>query len=219
MSTFAKGKYAVDLSWPPALVFGIYAVASQLLDNRYKFFSATTVAVVIAIAVLLVGYIFIAENRFHADRAYVATGLCVLYVTVLDVYGLSHLVRLLLEGGQGVYGAPLLASSVFFWGSNVLAFGLWYWLIDRGGPHMRARTVGGRVEFLFPEMTASEIADDKWRPGLVEYMYLSFTDATAFSPTDTLPLSSRARVLMTLESTLSLVTIAFVTARAVNILS
>jgi hypothetical protein len=73
----------------------------------------------------------------------------------------------------------------------VLTFGLWYWLIDRGGPHMRGRHAGGHAEFLFPEMTAED-ADPQWRPGLGEYMDLAFTNATAFSPTDTFPLSSRA---------------------------
>lgn len=210
---------AIDLTWPPALVFGIALAASTLLGGRYRFLSGPMIAVMVLVAVILIGYIFFAENRLQYHRAYFTAGLLVLYATLLDIYGITHLLRLLLSGGQHVHGLALLGSSVYFWSVNILTFSLWYWLIDRGGPHMRARNANQRAEFLFPEMTASDIADPRWHPGLIDYMYLAFTDATAFSPTDTLPLSTRARALMALESGLSLVMIALVTARAVNILS
>jgi hypothetical protein len=148
-----------------------------------------------------------------------ATGLQVALLGGVVVTLLAHLLHLLITGGKDVRGLPLLASGVYVWVSNVLAFGLLFWLLDRGGPHARMDGHGKRAELLFPEMTAGEVADPQWSPNFVEYLYLSFTNSTAFSPTDTLPLSSRMRFLMTAESSMSLVTIALVAARAVNILA
>jgi len=102
----------------------------------------------------------------------------------------------------------------------VLVFGLWYWELDRGGPLARHLRREALPDFLFPQMGEGKayVADD-WRPGLVDYLYTSFTNATAFSPTDTMPLTQTAKWLMTVQSLTSLVTIGLVVARAVNILS
>jgi hypothetical protein len=219
VNTLVKQKYAFTLSWPPVLVLGIILLAGELVGGRYRAFSSSTFAILIVVAVLLTGWTVFAENHSRYERAVFSTTLLVAYVTIVEIVGLVHLLSLLLSGDKGIHGLQLLGSGVYSWVSNVLTFGLWYWLIDRGGPHVRARRGHGRAEFLFPEMAASDIAGPQWVPGLIEYMYLSFTDATAFSPTDTLPLSARARLLMTVESAMSLLTIALVTARAVNILS
>ncbi len=208
------------MSLPPTLVLVLVLLVARLLSGRYVLFSPLAVSLLVALAVVFAAWTFYAENRFRFDRAFLATALLVLLFTTVEVAGLIHLLSLLFVGGSDIKGPQLLASGVYFWGSNVLAFGLWYWLIDRGGPHVRARRGHGKAEFLFPEMTAGEgIVDPNWSPNIIEYMYLSFTNSTAFSPTDTLPLSSRARILMMVESTMSLVSIALVTARAVNILS
>jgi hypothetical protein len=220
VSTEEKRKLAFTLSWPPAVILVLILVVGELIGARYRLFTPSTSALLILFAVLLVVYTAVAENRLQFGRAVAATTILVAFVTILDIGGIAHLMGLLLGGGKSIHGGLLLSSGVYFWGTNVLTFGLWYWLIDRGGPHIRARGERRSPEFLFPEMTAGEENVQNWRgPDLIEYMYLSYTNATAFSPTDTLPLSSRARVLMALESTTSLATVALVTARAVNILS
>lgn len=95
---------------------------------------------------------------------------------------------------------------------------LWYWTLDRGGPAARGLTRHSRPDFLFAQMTIEQ-GDESWSPGFIDYLFLAFTNATAFSPTDTLPLSGRAKLLMMAQSGISLLTIALVAARAVNILA
>ena len=104
------------------------------------------------------------------------------------------------------------------WVTNVLVFSLLYWQIDRGGPEARANDAGTRPDWLFPQAGAPEDAPPDWRPTFVDYLFLGFSTATAFSPTDALPLTSRAKMLMMLESTISLATIVVVASRAINIL-
>jgi hypothetical protein len=103
------------------------------------------------------------------------------------------------------------------WCLNVLVFALWFWELDNGGPAKR-RTAGMEgSDFLFPQQTPDVPAAD-WRPLFLDYLYVSFTNATAFSPTDTLPLSRWAKMLMLLEAAASLVLALMVAARAINIL-
>ena len=116
------------------------------------------------------------------------------------------------------HAGPLLRVGGGIWLTNVIVFALWYWDLDRGGPV--ARACGGRshTDFLFAEMTAPEFAAKDWEPRFVDYLYLSFTNSTAFSPTDTLPLTRWAKMTMMFQSAVSLGTVALVIARAVNVL-
>lgn len=122
-------------------------------------------------------------------------------------------------------GQQLLVHGTEIWLTNILVYALWFWELDGGGPEERAHCYGAialaRVDFLFPQMLMrhGEIAaaDQRWKPQFLDYAYVSFTNAVAFSPTDTMPLSATAKVLMTLSALTSLVTIAIVVARAINI--
>lgn len=219
VSPYLKNQYAYSLFWVPIGILAVILLTGQLLTGRYRFLSTTTIILILTIALALEIYTYFEENRKRFRRALFATVLLVATVTVVEVDGVANLVLLLVTGGRSIHGPPLLLSGLYYWASNVLAFGLWFWLIDRGGPPMRARGSEGPAEFFFPEMAAGDIVQVGWTPGLAEYLYLAFTNATAFSPTDTLPLSSRARLLMTAEAVISLVVIALITARAVNILS
>ena len=115
-------------------------------------------------------------------------------------------------------GRQLLTSSIGAWITNVLAFSLVYWRIDRGGPEARANDAGTKPDWLFPQAGVPEEAPPDWRPTYVDYLFLAFATAMAFSPTDALPLTSRAKMLMMLESAVSLLTLVTVAARAINIL-
>ena len=111
----------------------------------------------------------------------------------------------------------LLSSSLAIWVTNVLAFALLYWQIDRGGPF--AWESGANFpDWLFPQLATPDVASPDWRPMFLDYLALAYNTATAFSPTDVLPLSRRAKMLMTLESGISLLTLVIVAARAVNAL-
>jgi uncharacterized membrane protein len=112
----------------------------------------------------------------------------------------------------------LLVSGGSIYLTNVIAFALWYWEHDRGGPFARTAARRPHPDFLFPQMASPELAPPDWEPRFADYLYLSFTNATAFSPTDTLPLSRWAKMLMAAQSAVSLTTVALVVARAVNIL-
>jgi len=115
--------------------------------------------------------------------------------------------------------AGLLFTGGAVWVTNVIAFALWYWELDSGGPAARANATGGLPDFLFPQMTQSDVARRDWEPSFVDYLYLAFTNATAFSPTDTLPLTRWAKLAMMFQSAVSIVIIALVVARAINILA
>jgi hypothetical protein len=116
-------------------------------------------------------------------------------------------------------GRQLLGSGLVLWATNVLLFGVWYWLLDRGGPVARAEThCPNYPDFLFVQMSQPDYAPRDWKPKLVDYLYTSFTNATAFSPTDTMPLTPTAKWMMAAQSLTALVTVGLVVARAVNIL-
>lgn len=129
------------------------------------------------------------------------------------VVALVRLLTAMVRGSMEIGGNQLLTSSVAAWVMNVFTFSLLYWQIDRGGPAFL-----GRREWLFPQEGIRENAASHWQPSFVDYLYLAYSTATAFSSTDVLPLTSRAKILMMLESTISLVTILAVAARAINIL-
>jgi len=112
--------------------------------------------------------------------------------------------------------AGLIWDAALVWGANVLVFAFWYWAID--GEHARARAAGAGVHFLFPQRAGEIAGYAGWQPRFADYLFLAFTTSTAFSPTDTAPLSRRAKLLMMLQAGLSLIILAVLAARAINIL-
>ena len=112
----------------------------------------------------------------------------------------------------------LLGRGAAIWVENVIVFSLWYWQFDRGGPAERAADAPVPPSFAFPENATPELAPAGWRPTYPDYLYLSFTNATAFSPTDTLPVRRWAKLTMMVQASLSLVIAILVIARAINVL-
>jgi len=112
----------------------------------------------------------------------------------------------------------LLASGGAIWLSNVIAFGLWYWDLDRGGAAARARGSSRQPAFVFPEMTNAQYVGPDWYPKFMDYLHLSFTTGTAFSPTDVSAIRPWAKLMMMAEEAISLVVAILVVSRAVNIL-
>ena len=142
-------------------------------------------------------------------------------ISVANAFALLALLGELLSGNVRT-GAELLFEAAVIWATNVFAFGLLYWELDRGGPWQRARDLAPvaspGADFQFPQMENPTLAEPTWRPLLPDYMYVSFTTATAFSPPDAMPLTRRAKGVMTAETVLSATTVLLVAARAVNIL-
>jgi hypothetical protein len=137
-------------------------------------------------------------------------------VSLANTFLLLAVVASLVRGNEQS-GAQLLLKAGTVWGSNVIAFGLWFWAFDRGGPVRRLRGDPLPPDFQFPQMENPQLAAPGWHPRLLDYVYVSFTNSIAFSPTDAMPLSRRAKVLMLAESAISATTVLLVAARAVNI--
>jgi hypothetical protein len=141
-----------------------------------------------------------------------------LLLSLANAWSVVRLVIGLVQGTEGNNAGPLLVTGGIIGLINVIVFGLWYWEFDRGGPVARANGVRTYPDFQFVQMASPQLAPPDWEPTFVDYLYLSFTNATAFSPTDTMPLSRWAKMGMTAQAAISIVTVALVVARAVNIL-
>jgi uncharacterized membrane protein len=159
-------------------------------------------------------------RRIERDRRWVRmAGLSLVAIASLaNIVSVARLVVGLVHGTLGQSAGPLLVYGALIWSTNVIVFGLWYWELDRGGPVERAKATKTYPDFQFPQMLTPELSDQEWEPQFADYLYVSFTNATAFSPTDTMPLSRWAKMLMLVQAGVSLITVALVVARAVNIL-
>jgi uncharacterized membrane protein len=171
--------------------------------------------------VLLIGLISSNVHRIErrSPRLRAMSMALIAVMSLANAWSAARLVVGLIQGTMGKDATPLLLTGSAIWLTNVVVFCLWYWELDRGGPVARAAAVRSHPDFLFVQMQSPELAPYDWEPAFVDYLYLSFTNATAFSPTDVLPLSRWAKLMMMLQSVVSLVTVALVIARAVNILS
>ena len=124
------------------------------------------------------------------------------------------------RGTMGQNAKQLLITGGVIYLTNVIAFALWYWEFDRGGPVARALNLQTQYpDFQFPQMTSpQEMVPPDWEPGFIDYLYVAFTNAVAFSPTDTMPLSRWAKLAMTVQSIISVMTVTLVVSRAINVL-
>ena len=154
----------------------------------------------------------------RSDRRRQASIALVVLIGVSNIFALVVLIGSLIKAQETV-GVELLLKGFTIWGTNVIAFGLFYWEIDGGGPE--SRRAGGPVidrDFQFPQMENVGLVSPGWQPHLFDYIYVSFTNSIAFSPTDAMPLSHRAKLLMLSQSAVSALAVLLVAARAVNTL-
>lgn len=170
-------------------------------------------------AALLLGLFVVTPNEIedeHPRRRRIALGMTA-FVSLANIYSLAALTHYLLHHMVN-QGRALIGAGVLIWITNFLIFALWYWEIDRGGPGRRSAGRDAPPDFLFPQMSDDRIEPLAWRPKFIDYLYVSLTNAMAFSPTDTMPLTSMAKIVMGIQSLVSLVTIGLIVSRAVNIL-
>ena len=182
--------------------------------------------VVPALTVLLVGPLALsvpdhrlltsARWRAHTLRVSrrVASLAVIAVITAANAASIALLVHLLVNGSR-THANLLLRAGIHMWLMNVLVFALWYWQLDRGGPLERRIVNTREPDFLFPQQT---FGGGTWQPSFIDYLYVAFTNATAFSPTDAMPLSRWAKMLMLVQSAASLLLAIMVVSRAVNIL-
>jgi uncharacterized membrane protein len=208
---------AAEPFWP-AQVTILGAIALQLtLPSRLTV--GPTWLIPVFESVLLFG-MFLATPRQleheHRVRRRAALGLTA-FVSAANIVSLGLLTHYLLHHNVS-NGQRLIISGVVIWLTNFLIFGLWYWELDRGGPGKRAAGNDRAPDFLFPQMSDDAIEPRNWRPKFIDYLYVSLTNAAAFSPTDTMPLTPMAKIVMGIQSIVSLVTIGLIVSRAINIL-
>lgn len=171
------------------------------------------------LAVLLVLIVFGRSRLGRESRALRATSLTLTgLLSLANAWSATWLVLGLVHGTAKTDGS-LLGTGAVIWLTNIIAFGLWYWQVDRGGPAARAHARPVVPDFHFVQMHnhPGQVGRD-WKPEFVDYLYLSFTNATAFSPTDVMPLSRWAKLTMLAQSLVSLATVALVISRAASIL-
>lgn len=177
--------------------------------------------VIAGLELLLVIFLRLTEQatpRPHKGRRLISlilTG----FISFANITSLILVCRYLINSSHNITGIRLLISALAIYLTNIIIFALWYWQMDGGGAGNRG-THQPPVDFLFPQMTTSSSVTEQpdWHPSFFDYMYVSVTNATAFSPTDAMPLTHRAKLLMTVQGLASLITVALVAARAINIL-
>lgn len=156
------------------------------------------------------------EHRLHVTRRWLSLAMIAI-VSAANAASIILLVHLLVNGAHA--NAPtLLRAAVHMWVVNVLLFALWFWQLDGGGPTARPTCAAHARDFLFPQQIEPALLENGWSPMFLDYLYVSFTNASAFSPTDAMPLSRWAKMLMLIEAAISLTLGLMVVARAVNIL-
>ena len=203
----------------PALLTVLGAIGLQLLLPARLTVGPTWLLPALEGA-LLIGLAFASPRELeheHPVRRGVALGMTAL-VSAANIASLYLLIHFLLHGGHVKGGRELIIAGMLIWLTNFFIFALWYWELDRGGPGKRAIGRDQAPDFLFPQMSDDHIEPLDWRPQFIDYAYVSLTNATAFSPTDTMPLTPMSKIIMGIQALVSLVTLGLVVSRAVNVL-
>ena len=206
--------------WPVTISIIVAIVLQRLLPDQLSMRPLPLWLLPILEGGVLVGLAIANPVRIERRGVFVrwVSIVLILLISAANAASAVLLIQEIINGDAGNKAGPLLASGAAIWATNVIAFALWYWEFDRGGPVHRAHGTFQYLDFLFPQMTVDDLTPPDWEPRFVDYLYLSFTNATAFSPTDVMPLVRWAKLTMLVQSAVSLSLGALVIARAVNIL-
>jgi uncharacterized membrane protein len=208
-----------ELRWPVALTTAVGIALQVAVPDKLVLVSPSWIFPA-AQGVLLI--VLVTANPQRIDRqSTIMRMLSLVLAAMLSLangYSVAALAVGITRGNMGREPGQLLITGGVIWLTNVVAFALWYWEFDRGGPVARALNLKRYPDLQFPQMTSPEMAPPDWEPAFFDYLYVAFTNATAFSPTDVMPLSRWAKAAMTVQSLISIVTVALVVSRAVNIL-
>ncbi len=202
--------------WPASLALVVCVVLYVILPSRLVIGPRWLVPTLIVLPLIPLSL----RHHRHPNESPVVRHLTIVLIaliSVANVVSMALLVHHLLTSAV-TQGRELVYSAVAIWITNVVIYGLWFWEIDRGGPHRRAGNTTAWPDIQFPQMENPDLAPPDWYPRFTDYLYTSFANGTSFAPADAMPLSARAKALFASESIVSLVTIAVVAARAVNIL-
>jgi uncharacterized membrane protein len=218
VSTVAEELERDDPLWPGQLAILAAVVLYLVLPPKLSIGPRWMVPA--AEILLLIALVAATPRRGGTDmRRRVVAIVVVLLATVANLVAVGLLTHHLIAGGRAT-GANLIDGGAVIWCTNLLLFAVWYWELDRGGPVASRNSRPPQLpDFLFPQMSDERYAPPGWKPRFRDYLYVSLTNQTAFSPTDAMPLSHRIKTLMAVQSVASLVTVGIIVARAVNILA
>jgi hypothetical protein len=209
-----------ELRWPVTLCV-VAAIALQMaVPDRLVLVRPVWVLPAVQ---AFIGLVLVIANPHRINRSSRALRMLSLMLAVLisvaNGWSVIKLCQEITNGSLDKSATQLLITGGVVWLTNVIAFGLWYWEFDRGGPVSRALNIKRYPDLQFPQMISPpEMVSPDWEPAFTDYLYLAFTNASAFSPTDVMPLSRWAKLAMTVQAAVSIVTVALVVSRAVNIL-
>jgi hypothetical protein len=209
-----------EARWPVALAILGVSLLLEALPQRIRIFPAWVLWAASGVVLAPLALVSLATAKAFWQRVETVVTLAfVAFAALATVMFLSHLLRDIIGRSGPVSGLALLSSSVALWCVNVLMFSLLYWQMDRGGPCQRTGATDTLRDWSFPQDSAPDgQVRRRWKPTYPDYLFLSFSTATAFSTTEVAPFTTRAKMLMMVEATASLMTLALVAARAINIL-
>jgi hypothetical protein len=214
MAILANKHHRVDPLWHVQVVLLGVITLQLLLPNELIALPKFILPALEFLCVVALQIVTPKKPVFTSTRRRLVVIALILFVAVANITSLELLVDAMLVATH-VQASHLLLSALSIYVTNIAVFGLLYWEMDDGGPGLRRKAEADEQDFLFPQQT---FRDKLWYPTFLDYMYVSTTNATAFSPTDTLPLSRRAKMLMAVQALLSILVVVLVTARAINIL-
>lgn len=219
MSRFLGNKHrSVDPIWHVQIAMVVAVGLQIIIPNNFSLGPRFALPVIELLLMLALGFTTPRERIFHSVTRRLNVLLLLFIAGMANAYGLGQVADQLLKGGRLSNGRALILTALNIYLTNIIIFALAYWEMDGGGPGERLAVEKHEQDFLFPQHQHESYRHPQWLPTFVDYLYVSSTNAMAFSPTDTMPLSRRAKLLMLAQATLSLVAIALVAARAVNIL-
>ena len=215
-----EARIAGEPRWPMAAAVVAVIVLTILLPSEQRLLPAGVLPVIEGFLLMAL----VAGDPGAIDRrSTLLRGLSIALVSILVVSalaGTTQLIDVLITGGSQTNSASdLLEAGSIVWVGNVLAFALLYWELDGGGAAARLHHSRAQADFAFPQQMNPELAPVGWRPQFVDYLYLAFTNATALSPTDAMPIAAWAKLVMIVQSVSSLAILGLVIARAVNVLA
>ena len=216
---FQNKHTAHDPIWPVQLAM-LVAIGLQIaLPDTFSNIARYVIPSAELLLLVALSFTTPREKIFRSITRRVNVLLLIASAGIANAYTLGIITHRLLEGGAVSDGRALILASINIFLTNIIIFGLWYWEMDGGGPGERLRIAKYEQDFLFPQHHNEDYKHPDWRPNFIDYLYVAATNAMTFGPADTKPLSRRAKMLMLLQSTISLIVVALVAARAVGILN
>jgi len=219
MSGFLRNKHLPHDPVSHVQIAMLVAIGLQLtLPDRFSV-GRYVVPLIEVLLLIFLSYTTPKKRTFRSPLRRLNVFLLIAISSAGNAYSLGVITSQLLKGQHLTDGRALILAAINIFLTNIILFALWYWEMDGGGPGERMRIAKYEQDFLFPQHHNEDYKHPDWRPLFVDYLYVSSTNAMTFGPADTKPLSRRAKMLMLLQSMISLVVVALVAARAVGILN